>query len=117
MNKIISETRNLNIRYDLPEEIWNKVPDVYKSMEGWLGFGDGNNGEEGIPFWFSYDESETCISASVEPSGLQFSAVNIDEEKWNSWISIFKKKATEILGFKVGEIEMGEVGYEIEWIK
>lgn len=114
---LVNETRNLNIRYDLPEEIWNKVPDVYKKMDGWLGFGSGDNGEEGIPYWFSYNGNEMSISASVEPSGLQFLASNIEEDQWNSWLSMFKKVATEILGFKVGELEAGEVGYEIEWIK
>ena len=59
---------NLNIRYDLPEEIWNKVPDVYAQMAGWLGFGKDGLGEEGIPYWFSYDEDEKSIFASVKPS-------------------------------------------------
>ena len=48
MDNLISESRNVNIRYDLPVNIWDKVPDVYKSMEGWLGFGDGKFGEKGI---------------------------------------------------------------------
>jgi hypothetical protein len=43
---------NLNITLQLPEEIWVKVPLVYKNMNGWLGFKDG------IPFWFSYNENE-----------------------------------------------------------
>jgi hypothetical protein len=117
MNYRISETRNINIRYDLPQEVWDKVPDVYKNMDGWLGFGDGKNGMKDIPYWYSFEENQMSISVSVEPSGLQFSALNINEEKWNSWLSSFKKKATEVLGFKVGEIEEGEVGYELEWIK
>ncbi|WP_160114741.1 hypothetical protein [Aquimarina sp. AU474] len=54
--------------------------------------------------------------ASIEPSGLHFET-NMNEEEWLLWKAKFKKIATETLGFKVGEIEEGEVGYEIEWIK
>ncbi len=116
MNKISSDSRNLNIRYDLPDEIWDKVPAIYESMDGWLGFGDGSNGQKGIPFWFSYNYEDKHISASVEPSGLQFFATNIDEQEWETWLKKVKEIATKTLGFKVGEIELGEVGYEIEWL-
>ncbi|WP_299244158.1 hypothetical protein [uncultured Aquimarina sp.] len=40
----------------------------------------------------------------------------MDKDEWLSWKTDFKKIATEVLGFKVGEIGEGEVGYEIEWI-
>lgn len=106
---------NLNIRYDLPKEVWDQLETVYNQMTGWIGFGKNGKGEDGIPYWFGYDENEKHILASIEPSGLHFSA-NMEENEWNSWKSDFKKLATEILGFKVGEIEEGEVGYDIEWI-
>ena len=77
---------NLNIRYDLPKEIWDKVPLVYEKMNGWIGFGKDGNGENGIPYWFSYNEEEKFILASVEPSGLQFSA-NMELNEWMEWIS------------------------------
>ncbi|WP_299902120.1 hypothetical protein [uncultured Aquimarina sp.] len=107
---------NLNIRYDLPKEIWDKVPLIYEKMNGWIGFGKDGNGENGIPYWFSYNENEKSILASVEPSGLQFSA-NMELDEWTEWKTEFKKIATEILGFKVGELEEGEVGDEIEMTK
>ena len=116
MSKPISETRNINIRYDLPAEIWARVPDIYVLMEGWSGFGDGINGEDGIPYWFGFDEEEMHISASLEHGGLQFFVTNMDEEKWNCWLSSFKMQATALLGFKVGEIELGEVSHDIEWL-
>ncbi|BBB62129.1 hypothetical protein UNDKW_3856 [Undibacterium sp. KW1] len=116
MTKLLSETRNLNIRCDLPAEIWDRVPDVYALMEGWLGFGDGIKGMDGIPYWFGFNEEEAHISASVEPGGLQFFVTDMDEEKWNFWLSHLKLQATKILGFRVGEIELGEVNSEIEWI-
>ena len=106
---------NLNIRYDLPDKIWDKVPLIYEKMDGWLGFGKNGKGENGIPYWFSYNEKEKSISASVEPSGLQFVA-KMELNEWIKWKTEIKKVATEILEFKVGEIEEGEVGYKIEWI-
>lgn len=85
-------------------------------MAGWLGFGKDGLGEEGMPYWFSYNQNEKSISASVEPSGLHFEA-NMDLAEWQIWKLDFKRVASEILGFKVGEIEEGEVGYEIEWLR
>ena len=106
---------NLNTRCDLPKEILAKLEIVYSKMPGWLSFGTEGIGQKGIPYWFSYNEEEKYILASIEPSGLHFEA-NIDEDEWLLWKTNFKKIATEILGFKVGEIEEGEVGHEIEWI-
>lgn len=119
MNDISCFSCNLNIRYDLPKEIWDRITQVYEKMPGWLGPGNEKEGkgEDGIPYWFSFNEEEKSISASVEPSGLNFTAVNINEKEWDSWISHFKTTATHILGFKVGELETGEVGDQIEWIK
>ena len=102
---------NLNIRYDLPKAVWSRVPLIYEKMTGWIGFG-----KNGIPYWFSYNKAEKFILASVEPSGLKFLA-NMELNEWTEWKTEFKKIATEVLGFKVGEIENGEVGHEIEWIK
>ena len=106
---------NLNIRYDLPKEIWDKMPLVYERMNGWIGFGKDGKGENGIPYWFSYNENEKSIYASVESSGLYFVA-KMELNEWTEWKSEIKKIATEILEFKVGEIEEGEVGNEIEWL-
>ena len=101
---------NLNIRYDLPKAILDKVPLVYEKMEGWNGFG-----ENGTPYWFSYNENEKSIFATVEPSGLHFEAT-MELQEWTEWKSKIKIIATNTLGFKVGEIEEGEVGHEIEWL-
>lgn len=91
---------NLNIWYYMDEEIWNKVVKIYESMEGWLGF------NEGIPYWFSHEEDDIFIQASVEPSGLAF-YTQMESQKWLSWINRFKVEATNILGFEVGELEDG----------
>lgn len=116
MNERFYGSRNLNIRYDLPERIWQLVPEIYAQMPGWCGFGGNGRGEEGIPYWFGFDEAGKCICASVEPSGLHFEASNLDIAEWESWLATFKKLATSRLGFRVGEIEAGEVGHDIEWL-
>ncbi|WP_298506556.1 hypothetical protein [uncultured Maribacter sp.] len=102
---------NLNIRYDLPNEVLDKLPLVYKKMKGWIGFGENR-----IPYWFSFNENEKSIYASIEPSGLHFIG-KMELNEWIEWKTEIKKIATEILEFKVGEIEEGEVGHEIEWLK
>ena len=72
---------NLNIIYDLPKEIWDKLPLVYEKMNGWIGFGKEGKGEIGTPYWFGYDEEVKSISASIEPSGLKFFA-NMEPTEW-----------------------------------
>jgi hypothetical protein len=101
------QSTNLTIHYTTAPEIWNKIPSIYERLDGWLGFGKGGNeGEEGIPYWFSYDETEKHITASVEPSGLSFSGLT-DEEEWEHWINKLKSVSSEILGFKVIDPETG----------
>ncbi|MDF2189701.1 hypothetical protein [Paraflavitalea sp. CAU 1676] len=102
---------NLNIRFDAPEEIWEKVPLIYEQLDGWLGFSTGTAGSQaGIPYWFAFCENEKHVSASAEPSGLQFSALMEDSE-WLVWVIRIKEIASRMLGYKVGEIELGEVDY------
>lgn len=107
-----TQVMNLNIRYDLPEEIWQTtIPEIYKALEGWLGFETNKTlTTKGLPFWFSFNETEKHITASVEPGGLQFTALMQDEE-WETWKLNIRRIAAEKLGFKVGEIELGEVDY------
>ena len=95
---------NLNIKYDAPQEIWDKVLNIYSQMEGWMG------DDQGLPYWFSFNEDEKHICASVEPSGLQFTGLMNDED-WLKWIKKIKEIATKELGYKVDEIEGGELDY------
>ena len=99
---------NLNIWYDLPKEVWDKVPSIYAQMQGWLGFSDGEKGQRGIPYWFGYgEEEEQFLCASVEPSGLAFSG-RMPEEAWEDWKANIKKVASRELGYRVGEPEVGD---------
>ena len=106
----------LNIGYDLPDDMWAKVPLIYQRPDGWKSYGDGQgNGEKNIPYWFSFNENEKHICVSSEPSGLLFTG-NMESKEWEAWKLHVKRIATEILGFKVGEIELGKVGREIEYL-
>lgn len=98
------QSMNLNIRYDAHQEIWNKIPHIYNQLDGWMGDGPGN------PYWFSFDESEKHIWASVESSGLHFEGL-MDDKEWAIWVKKIKEIATRELGYKVGEIELGEVDF------
>jgi len=96
---------NLNIRYDFP--IWEyRVPTVMSKLEGWI---------EGTQNWFSTSEDEKHVKSSCEPAGLSIYGLMEDEE-WLIWLNKFKEVATEILGYKIGEIETGEVGHGFNWI-
>ena len=91
---------NLNIHYSLRDGIWDKLTEVYKEMRVWSVF------IVGIPHWYAQDNDKRIINASVEPSGLQF-YVEMHQEEWNTWFELFKKEASTLLGFEVGEPEDG----------
>lgn len=87
---------NLNIHYSAPDEVWLLLENLYKEMPFWSG--------ETPPTW--RDEEGHRIEVSVEPSGLQFYS-ELPDEEWEKWFTLFKKRATELLGYKIGELEEG----------
>jgi len=91
---------NLNIPCSLPAETWENLSGLYSEMPGWSGFING------IPQWYAQNNDERIITASVEPSGLQFYA-ELPQEEWDFWFELFKNRASEILGFEIGEPEDG----------
>lgn len=88
---------NLNIHYSAPKRIWDKLEELYKEMPGWDSSSEWTQ-------WYGYDGK--LIQVSIELSGLQFYA-EFDEYEWNEWFSLFKKRASDILGYEVGEPEDG----------
>lgn len=87
---------NLNIHYSAPEEVWESIDEVYKSMPYWA----GNKKEprwigEGIDLW-----------ASVEAGGIQL-AGTMPQEIWEYWYDALKSKLTKALGYEIGEPEDG----------
>ena len=91
---------NLNIHYTAPKEIWEKLQKLYQEMPHWK----ENYGETDAT-WYAEGDGK-LIEACVDPSGLFFYA-ELPQEEWDLWFDLFKKRATEILGFAVGEPEDG----------
>ena len=87
----------LNIHYSAPQEVWEKISEVYQSMPYWLGYDNG-------PHWG--DGQNIDIVASVEPGGIQFYGTMADDI-WNEWFKELKEKLTEALGYQIGEPEDG----------
>lgn len=85
----------LNIHYTAPDEIWDKLMVLYTMMPGW---------NEQMKCW--YGNEGKLIEISVEPGGLQFYA-ELPAKEWETWILEFKEKATEILGYEIGDPEDG----------
>lgn len=96
MNKKMN-TVTLNIPYDMPDDKWNIIDQIYKTMPGWQGYIDG-----GCPAW-NIKNGET-ISASVEPSGLVVEGSSPDSDI-AEWVSLFIKTASDKLGFVVKDAE------------
>ena len=89
---------NLNIHYSVPDTYWDKLEIIYKEMPFWDGYVDNT------PTW--YGTNGKMIDVSVEPSGLSFYA-ELPQDEWNEWIELFKKKASVVMGYEVGEPEDG----------
>ena len=87
----------LNIHYSAPDEVWEKIYGVYRSMPYWA--------EQYIvsPCWKG-DNIE--LYASAQPDGLQLCGT-MPEDIWSDWIKMLKSKLTEALGYKIGEPENG----------
>lgn len=93
---------NLNIHYTIPNEIWNKIIDVFSSMPYWI---EDEEQRKDCLFW--YDEKD-CVElyCSVEPNGIQISGLMM-YEIWRKWYPKLKNKLTETLGYEIGEPEKG----------
>lgn len=93
---------NLNIHYTASKSVWDKLETVYQQMPYWCK--DKENGYS----WYGKEGKK--IEVSIEPSGLSFYA-KLPQKQWEQWITLFKKRASQALGFEVGE---PEEGYEFE---
>lgn len=88
----------LNIHYSAPDEVWERIGEVYRSMEYWCGVENG-----GCPAW---KDENIDLCASVEPGGIQISG-EMPEEIWDKWYSELRAKLTDKLGYEIGEPEEG----------
>lgn len=90
----------LNIHYSAPEEIWEKIGDVYSSMPYWY--------KDQYPHWVG---DNIDISASVESGGIQIRG-EMPSDLWDSWYDTLKKRLSDVLGYEIGE---PEYGYEFKY--
>ena len=86
----------LNIHYSVPDELWDKICDVFKNMPYY-------NENEYLHCWVG---EGIDLSASVEPGGIQL-AGTMPENIWNNWFDTLKKELTKALGYEIGEPEDG----------
>ena len=94
----MDQSITLNLPYDLPRSDWEKVMNVYESMDGWLG-----NSEDA--FWYGNSPGEPFIYVSSEPSGLVVTG-NVEEQLWLGWVSKLCAKLSITLGREVYDAEM-----------
>lgn len=97
---MLMDNRNLNIHYSAPDHVWEELAKIYALMPGWIGY------YEGCPHWYSTNGDEKHIIASVEPSGILFTC-NMEQDEFEAWFDLIKKKTTNALGYPVGEPEDG----------
>ena len=90
----------LSLPYDLTTEQWKIVDEVYRSMDGWIGYDTDN-----IPQWYGPDQSPRYICASVEPSALLVCG-EVPEMLWIGWITKFCARPSLRLGFEVCDAAM-----------
>jgi hypothetical protein len=91
----------LSLPYDLTEDQWTIVDEVFRSMPGWIGY----NPDDNTPQWYGMESSKQFIWTSVEPSGLLVEG-NLDPALWTGWISVLCARLSLRLGFEVCDAEM-----------
>ena len=82
----------LDIRYDMPASKWDSLFNIYQLMPGWEGCL-----ADGCPVWRPDGPEGGEISASIEPSGLQFDA-SVAQPTFDRWIAEFMERATSAIG-------------------
>ena len=88
----------LNIHYSAPNEVWDMIGEVYRSMDYWCGYEN-----DGCPSWKG-DNIDLCTS--VEPGGVQISG-EMPDEIWNRWYDQLKSRLSKKLGYDIGNPQEG----------
>jgi hypothetical protein len=91
----------LSLPYDLTAEQWKIVDEVFRSMDGWIGYNEADN----TPQWYGPDPSPRYVWASIEPSGLLVSG-KLPEIHWIGWITVLCARLSLRLGFEVRDADM-----------
>lgn len=101
MNENLHNIR-LNIHFDLPEEEWEIISRIFKSMDGYL---ESPQGVDDYTCWFGTENDHRFISCSVEPNGFDFRA-RMENGLWIGWLTKLCAKLTLGLGRAVYDAEM-----------
>jgi hypothetical protein len=91
----------LNLPYDLTEEQWRIVDEVYRRMDGWIGYSSIDQ----TPQWYGTESDPQYIWASIEPSGLLIEG-KLDSRRWTGWISVLCARLTLQLSREIYDAEM-----------
>lgn len=89
-------TITLSLPYDLTDEQCAAVDEVYRSMDGWIGYASA----DGLPQWYGSESEERFVTASVEPSGLQIDG-RLPPAEWTGWISVLCSRLSLALGMEI----------------
>jgi hypothetical protein len=95
----------LALPYDLTEEQWAVVDDVFKSLDGWIGYSE----EDRVPQWYGVAPTAPNIWASSEPSGLMIGGElvgKLADEHWTGWISVLCARLSLRLGIEICDASM-----------
>ncbi len=92
---------SLNIHWEAPDEVWEKVDEVFRSMRYYDELSD-------TPKWTAPDIN---LVSSNEPSGLQIYG-EMPEYLWEEWYDELCEKLTDALGYEIGDVEDG---YEFKY--
>lgn len=91
----------LSLPYDLNEQQWSLVNQIFEGMDGWIGFSKTDN----TPQWYGDQNSEKYIWASVEPSGLLIEG-SLDEALWTGWVSTICARLSLALQSEIRDAEI-----------
>jgi hypothetical protein len=91
----------LSLPYNLTREQWGAVDEVFRSLDGWIGYTE----EDNIPQWYGPESSERYVLASVEPSGLLIEG-NLQPDHWTGWLTVLCARLSLRLNMEVRDAEM-----------
>ncbi len=107
MKKMSYHRCKLNIRMDMPIESWNRLPEAFKNMDGWLGYVEEGNINEGVIHWYGCNDEERHIFAYPDYNFFLLEG-KMDDKEWKGWLENFKLESSKVLGFNVHEIPPAE---------
>jgi hypothetical protein len=94
----MEQSITLNVPLNMPSSDWEKVAEVYRTLDGWLA-------DSEWPYWYGKEGCSTYITASAEPSGLVFSG-EVDSSFWAGWVSVLCARLSLALGWEVHDAEL-----------